>query len=284
MILVLDACTISNLLNAYQNDSLIRQLHKCFSEIYIAKEVISEVEANKFAYLHLYESRQEIRELISQVKLSEYISSLDTDKHECLSFTRRFASKKGLQFNESDGEFQSSLLSLYLSRWGKDEVFENNNKILLATDDARAELQYQKLFSSNQIGAIIDSVDLIVIFHIRGLLTKPQLLSYVDSIRNLYNSGLNELRKELVTVKKRESGSSKNQLLLSNLIELLSDNKLTDLQQTVSEGEYKKIYKHHGKLKENIKNVSRFNMEKKLRYLNERRSEIIDDLIWGIKK
>jgi hypothetical protein len=280
MILVLDACTISNLLHIVQDDSLIKLLNRAFSKVYITKEVIKEVDNNKFMYLPYYNnSRETINQLISDLKLNAYISDCDKDKYECTPFIKKFAIAINESFKDDEGEFQSALLSLYLSRWGDISFMENNNKILFATDDDKANRLYIKLFSTNQIGHIIDSVDLLSIFYLKGLITKKDLIKNVDAIIQLYWFPLNRLKQVIVNMKNKDLKGN-TQSYLTSLMEFCIDYQIEKIFDTLHDNGYKKIYSSIPQLKEAIKNLNEANGVRKVAYLKERHKIVSNNLIW----
>jgi hypothetical protein len=280
MILVLDACTISNLLHIVQDDSLIKLLNRAFSKVYITKEVIKEVDNNKFMYLPYYNnSRETINQLISDLKLNAYISDCDKDKYECTPFIKKFAIAINESFKDDEGELQSALLSLYLSRWGDISFMENNNKILFATDDDKANRLYIKLFSTNQIGHIIDSVDLLSIFYLKGLITKKDLIKNVDAIIQLYWFPLNRLKQVIVNMKNKDLKGN-TQSYLTSLMEFCIDYQIEKIFDTLHDNGYKKIYSSIPQLKEAIKNLNEANGVRKVAYLKERHKIVSNNLIW----
>ena len=281
MILVLDACTISNLLHIVQDNSLIKLLNKSFDKVFITREVISEVNNNKFVYLPYYDnSREIIDQLIADLKLNDYVSEFDNDKYQCIPFIRNFAINMGAPFKEEAGEFQSALLSLYLSRWGNDCFMENSNKILFATDDDRANHLYRNLFSTNQIGFIIDSVDILSVFYLKGLITKKDLLKNVDAIIQLYWSPLNRLKQIIANKSKIKELKGNIQSCLTSLMEMSLEYEIQKISDTLHEGGYKNLYTTFPKLKEAIKSLSSTTIERKAAYLKERYTLVSKSLLW----
>ncbi|HTE23651.1 hypothetical protein [Flavitalea sp.] len=288
MILVLDACTISNLLHIVQDNSLIKLLDKSFENVFITKEVIAEFGSSKFVYLSYYDnSRETLNQLISDLHLSDYVSELDSIKYECIPFVRNFAIVSGQTLKESDGEFQSALLSLYLSRWGENDFMENSNRVLFATDDGRANTFFIELFLSNQIGTIIDSIDILCIFYLKGLITKKHLLKNVDAILGLYSSPLNELKQTISRIKERDIKGI-FQSYLTNLLDMLYENQLESVFDTLHEGGYKKMYADFPKLKDLIRKLSVNGINGKAAYVKSRYDFISNNLLWdghlGISK
>lgn len=281
MFLVLDACTISNLIHIVQDDSLFRLLKKSFSCIYITTEVIAEVEKNKFANLSYYDnSRESVNQLITDIRLNDYISNLDKDKYDCVSFLRKFARFENRQLKEQDGEFYCALLALYLSRWGIENLMEYNNKILFATDDSRAEQLYLKLFSTNQIGSIIDSIDLLSIFYLKGFFSKKELLNKINSIIEIYWSQLHDT-KSLISEIKETRLSTRHQLCLTSLMEMVLNYEFDKISDSFHENGFKNLYQDFPKLKVLLKELVETRSERKLSYLRGRHKELSNDQLWS---
>jgi hypothetical protein len=280
MILVLDACTVSYLYNVFQDDSLIKLLKKCFLEVYICSEVITEVNDNKFSYLTLYESKEQVIQLLSDINLNQFLSEHDKSKSECKPLIRKFSAAKGLVLRELDGEFHCALLSLYLSRWGEDKLYENLNAILFATDDYGATKLYSQLVATNQIGIIIDSIDIVVILHLKELLTKATLIRYIEGLINLNNRDIKVLKSKIEVAKELEKGNTKHQLALSTLMEYLINAEMQSLKDCLYHNSFKSLLKKYENIKTAIKELE--TETPRFDYLKERRAEIIEDLVWNI--
>jgi hypothetical protein len=282
MILVLDACTISNLIHAFQDTSLIKDLYKCFSEIYIPREVIKEVHSNENAYLTLYNNNwDKLRQLYSDIKLREFIHELDSSKTDCADFFSNFSDKKKLQY-KINGEYYSSLLSLFISRLGNSNFNENTNKILFATDDAKAEKLYKELFSSNQIGIIVDSIDIITMFYLKGLLTKTRTIQFIESLIGIYNILIRDLRNEILKLKRNKNTSIRIQLLLTSYLEKIDAYDINEINNILENALYKKIFTTYPKIKDLTKLLIQNQTSKKIQRLKIRRDELINGLIWKV--
>jgi hypothetical protein len=280
MVLVLDACTISYLVNVFQDDSLIKHTKKAFTQVYVCSEVINEVNNNKFSYLDLYDSKEHVLQLLADINLRELLSDHDRNKSECKPLIRKFSAAKGLALREMDGEFHCALLSLYLSRWGQEDFNEQINSVLFATDDEGAKELYSQLVAHNQVGVIVDSVDIVVILHLKALITKSTLIRYIEGLINLHRRGIGILKGKIEAVKKLERGNAKHELALTSLMELLTNAEIDELKDSLYNHSYKTLFKKYDSIKTGIKELElgtqRFN------YLKERRIEVIDDLIWKI--
>jgi hypothetical protein len=283
MILVLDACSISNLINVFQDTSLLAEIRKCFKRVYITREVIKEVNDNKHAYLELYKNRwNDIDELYDKLCLSDNIHEDDADKSQCISFLTKFSHAKKLDFKTGDGEYYSSLLALYISRWGIADFAENTNKVMFVTDDARAEVAYNTLFATNQIGSIIDSIDILVILYLKSKITKKRVLQYIEGLFGLYNKELNQLRFILNGIDIKEKNNLKQRLITENLRQLLYDGNIPGLLNSLGEARFREYFSDHKKVKEVINKLSPITYQKKIPSLKERKNEVMNDLIWKI--
>lgn len=282
MILVLDACTISNLIHAFQDTSLIKELRKCFSEIYISQEVLKEVQDNKKQYLSHYKNNWDILEqLYIDIRLYDYLHVKDKNKVECEELVRAFILSRGAIY-KLNGEYYSSLLALYVSRDGITELNQNIRTILLATDDLKAEATYQDLFKSNQIGSIINSIDIITILYLKDCITRSRAIQYIDSVYMLYSSTLNQLRIEIQDIKKNVRLDSQSQIVFSMLLELINDGKNDKIEDYTSIPKHKKIIDKHKKIKEYLREIPNNYDSNVLSRLKERRKDFKTGLIWKL--
>ena len=198
-ILVLDACTIINLLHIDENNMLFEELIK--HKIYIAEEVISEVKRNannKFQLLDSYKvtyEKDKVEEIKENVSfLIRYKVGNNEIEKDCGNFfndVKRFAN-----YNKRNGEFLSSCLALLKSR-------EENHLVNFYSDDYPATRTFQNLFDYQKIGFIQDSVDLLLyLFWTSSKISKKYLQNFVSLL--LYEYSI-ELKLLLDQVRKRKS-------------------------------------------------------------------------------
>ena len=283
MILVLDACSISNLINVFQDDSLLLEIRKTFKQVYITREVIKEVNDNKADFIEFYRGRwDDLEELYSKLALTDFVYEDDKGKKECVSFLTKFSEAKKMSFNKSDGEYYSSLLSLYISRLGEVNFGENTNKILFVTDDARAEKLYNELFAVNQIGNIIDSIDIVVILYLKNKIAKSRVIQYIEGLFSLYNRDLNKLRFILNGIDVKNKSNLKQRLITEELRQLLYDGNIAELISSLGNPRFRKYLSDNKKVKMNIEKLSGSTYQKKIPSLKSRKGEIINDLVWKV--
>lgn len=283
MILVLDACSISNLINVFQDNSLLIEIRKCFKEIYITPEVIKEVNDNKKDYVDFFKDRwDEMEELYSKLSLKDYIHKEDKEKKDCISFLTKFSTAKKVAFNNSDGEYHSSLLSLYVSRLGNVDFAENTNKILFVTDDARAEDAYYALFTTNQVGSIIDSIDIVLILYLKGKILKSRLIQYIEGLFTLYNKELNNLKFILTGIDLKEKANSKYRQNTEFLRQLLYDGNIPELKNILGSPGFKKYFSDNKKVKSAIEKLSLSTYKNKIPSLQSRKYDVQNNLIWKV--
>ena len=152
---VLDACTIINLLRIDEDEFLFRLL--CSLRLYVADLVNQEIMKNIFHNELSEEQRTYISDVLPQLQskwnsFNQTMDLIDTDFYEenIKKFTRH--TKK------INGELQSSILSLYLSR-------KYHSRVFFYTDDFPAKEQFKNFFEFQQIGSIGDSVDLLIFLY-----------------------------------------------------------------------------------------------------------------------
>lgn len=152
---VLDACTIINLLRIDEDEFLFRLL--CSLRLYVADLVNQEIMKNIFHNELSEEQRTYISGVLPQLQskwnsFNQTMDLIDTDFYEknIKKFTRH--TKK------INGELQSSILSLCLSR-------KYHSRVFFYTDDFPAKEQFKNFFEFQQIGSIGDSVDLLIFLY-----------------------------------------------------------------------------------------------------------------------
>lgn len=161
---VLDACSIINLIHIDEDNFILDKLD-CLS-INMSDEVFKEVNVNiynKYNNKNIYnlskdekeENRKRIDKIISsyrRYKISNdvVLYNMKSDFYEII--------KKKTNYKKENGEFYSIALSSYLSR-------SIPSKVFFITDDYPAKKDFDQFFLYNQIGAIEDSVDLLMLLY-----------------------------------------------------------------------------------------------------------------------
>lgn len=281
MILILDACTISNLIHVFQDDTLFKSLPRAFPKIYVCKEVIKEVQDTKEDYRDYYSGKWDTLEsLYSSITLQNYMTPEDDDKLECQPILLKYFLHENLP-HKHNGEFYSSLLSLYISRLGVKAFSENTNQILFATDDAKADLVYRKFFHCNQIGSIISSIDLVIIMYLKNILTKKKVLSYIEGLYPLYSRDINSFKSMIKRILKKEKEPG-FVLGLNTIDEYLSNGDFKDLLATLESASFRKLYRKHYSIKEKIKSINIYSFRDKFDFLKMKHNEFKNELVWKV--
>jgi hypothetical protein len=209
---ILDACTLINLLRIDQDEFLLNSLKVL--ELNITSKVYNEVKNNiKKNYLS-NEQIKHIDQVIPQLLLychkDEVI--IENISPEFLNQIRHFSQHR----KQDNGELISSALSLYLSR-------DKRSKVFFYTDDFPAKNQFEPFFNYQQIGAIGDSVDLLLFMYwIKSDFDFKRLKGYLQDLKSEYNQPLKQFiskiqsKKDLFTRKE-----NKNKELVENVNKIL---------------------------------------------------------------
>jgi len=216
---VLDACAVINLLQAFDDDSYFGLIESEFTRVFIAQEkVIEEIHRNKYDNLltpaskederSLQLRRQEIDDIISR-RVRNYVFPKDTV--ECQNFL-----SKATGYRKKNGEFYSVALSLYLSRMdGVEKICEQLLDVHFVTDDLGVSNDFGTFFRVNQIGNLIDSIDIMTILYLRGRITKADLENFCFTLKSLYSRTHAELIKRIKLAQNVEKDTRISSLLTS---------------------------------------------------------------------
>lgn len=276
MILVLDACTIANILNVFQDSIYVRMLTQDFDRVYVPHKVYEELNAHMKDYVQFYNNIGELQQLYSDAAIETFIHPEGYSK-ECRGFINRFAAQKHLSFKENTGEFHSSALSLELSR---KEKGLHAPKIIFATDDAKAEEAYNILFRSNQVGLIIDSIDLIHLMYIKNTIDKADVQKFLEGIFGVYNRNLNGLIRKLEELRAVSPNSTTLQSLVTKLLSLTSEGDFDEVLKFSQERSYKQIIRKQHGLQGLIKMVIESGSVVRNNYFRARIKEFRSNLMW----
>ena len=197
MIAIVDACTIFNLVNLTEDATYIGYLQKSFSSVYIAPQVYHEIGRKKKDGLHFRDDDTEKAIIKDLEKLIRY-EQIENPKE----FTANvFRIRKG---GKEDGEFLSICHSLDLSRIIMDDRSGKNLlKVCFFTDDDVAKLEFSKYYEINQIGQILDSVDLLIVFRLKGYINSKILERECKSLKKFYSKPLLALENKVKELKKQ---------------------------------------------------------------------------------
>ena len=160
---ILDACTFINILNIDDNQFLLKKLDKI--NINICETVFKEVQINGKIKIEKTEFKDKLSKLTALRERDENISSLrkyiitnrkiETDIDD-IDFFKKI--KLLVNYSKDNGEFFSTALGFYLSRYCEMKIFFH-------TDDVPAREKFQEYFLYHQIGIIEDSIDLLILLY-----------------------------------------------------------------------------------------------------------------------
>lgn len=148
---ILDTCTIINLLRIDEEDKfLYNMLIKL--DLNICQKVYQETYKTINQKTFTESQKEYIDSLVPT--FGAYIKNIDESfKEEYSDRIRSFCS-----YHKDNGEFYSTLLSLYLCR-------ENGCRVCFYTDDYPAKETFYNYFTFQQIGTIGDTVDLLLLLY-----------------------------------------------------------------------------------------------------------------------
>ncbi len=180
MPVVIDACTIINLLRIDDEDNFLYK-HLTSLDIHMASTVYDEIKYNIFknAIEETVKKRIEVLlpSLPSKIKLHNDTAITNDVGDEYFEKICSFSGHKK-KFN---GELFSSVLALTLSR-------TEESKICFFTDDFPAKEEFKQFFAIQQIGFIEDSIDLLLMLHwLKENFTKSKLITVLSDLRAEYN-------------------------------------------------------------------------------------------------
>jgi len=153
--IVIDACTLINLLRIDEDDNFLYK-HLTSLDIHISETAYNEFKANLFKNAIDETDKERLRIIISLPGFDHHKDD-DIKRNLGKNWVEKIVSYVG-HTKKANGELFSSLLALSLSR-------ENDVKICFYTDDFPAKNEFRDFFYIQQIGSIEDSVDLLLMLY-----------------------------------------------------------------------------------------------------------------------
>ena len=228
-IVLLDACTLINILYIDEDEIIIKLLKKL--NFFIVEKVYIETKKKLFARLIPEQKDDENFKNKLRDSLLHLSTNIIRNKHIQELFDPNFINDSLEVFNyrKQNGEFFSSSYSLLLSRF-------YDTKVIFITDDYPARQHFSECFKFQQIGYVEDIVDLLVFLSTMSkLFTTIMLNNFFTSIISAYNSQIVGFRKELekfrngLTIQqKRDSYLREN---LTSLLNKLSTFELDEIKK-----------------------------------------------------
>jgi hypothetical protein len=278
VIVIVDACSILNILQVFFDEKYIEDLKHEFQEVFLTHKVFEEIIDNK--HKNFPNDQVSLNRLDNVIRESDLETLIYYDNYEeCHKILDKTIKSKHIL--DKNGEYYSAERSLYLSREGKENFYENLLSIVFVTDDAPAEQDLKAFFQINQIGTIINSIDLMTLFYLKERITKNEMISYCTALKDLYAKELSFIKNEVENLKKSEK-NIKNQMALSQILTLLEDGQYDELKQLDGQKYFKKILQSNQRLKHLINNIDTNKLRRKIRTIDERIRQIKNESIWKV--
>ena len=205
--IILDACTIINLLRIDDMDDRFLYNHIISLNLHIAEMVQNEVKANFRKNDLSKEDTKTIDKAIEDFRqhlLSHNGFHLDCDIINGISSDYFNKIKECSKYEKRDnGELLSAALALLLSR-------NEATRVFFYTDDNPARILYSPFFSLQQIGTILDTVDLLIFLYwsIKDFKLKD-LDKYLSNLWEDVNQPLKKMINEIIEIQGKTSHINK---------------------------------------------------------------------------
>lgn len=180
MPVVIDACTIINLLRIDDEDNFLYK-YLTSLDVHMASTVYEEIKNNIFRNAIDVTVEKRINVLLPSLPLKIKLHN-DTEITNDIGdeYYKKICSFLG-HTKKFNGELISSVLALTLSR-------TEESKVCFFTDDFPAKEEFSQFFAIQQIGFIEDSIDLLLMLHwLKENFTKPKLITVLSDLRAEYN-------------------------------------------------------------------------------------------------
>jgi hypothetical protein len=265
MVAVLDACTVINLMLIYNDDRYIQYVEKTFKEIIISHKVFDEICANKFDNLIDRDVKKQLDAIIYN-SLSRYVLNKNPES------VCKFVEQKN-PYEKKDGEFFSVSHSLSSSRLGQTELRQNILNVHFITDDEPATDEFRHFYRINTIGQIINTIDLMTVFCLKGHIGKGELYKFCSTLKLLYNRNAALIIQEIKRIKDAKQFTPKEELTLTSLLEVvteLADNAIETVQNIMNSRILTNVFRENILLKNMINEFIISQSRRKISTINQR--------------
>ena len=216
---IFDACTLINLLRVDDEDDEFLYKHITALNLHIAEKVHSEVRKN-YKKIHLADNQVRYIDRCLVKLYNDLLSQKRIHKNEEIindltkPFFDNITEYGGKRYNKDNGELYSTALGLVLSRIEGD-------KVCFYTDDEPATKQFTPYFYYQQIGTIMDTVDLLLYLYWKNSdFEKQRLKNY---LRDIF-SDINQPLKTIVDkIQKIRDAFSNKELRNKNLVQAVNN-------------------------------------------------------------
>lgn len=275
MIAVLDACTVFNLVNLTDDFTYVEHSKKVFSSLCIVPKVFDEIRE------HINDGFISDKVKSDNELIYKQIKSL-TDNYEInekvkIHFTKQLDNRKD---GKEDGEFMSLCYCALKSReLVNDAPMTRSLKVHFVTDDMPATEEFSSEFSTNQIGSIIDTTDLLTILCLNGIINKNDLLKRLNFLIKTYNKTLLHVDRELKSYKDKNKFSNnlskKLDQILTEIIHHLEENSHDKIKDLMEEKSNKKEIANHSEIKKLLSKLNNNTQNsQKITYIRTRIAKI----------
>lgn len=234
-LLVLDACSIINLLYIdFDHEIIFKNLNDYF-EFYISEKVINEIRNNALVRADFLRSKksittreyQDLTEYIN-ITLGELYSNVFTDRtlKDLYSESVYDDIHDIIGGRENKGEWYSIALSLFISRY-------KMSRLAFITDDLPAKDQYYSVIRNQNIGLIEDTSDFFTLMYwLCPNIDQQKFHQILQDLYAQYASGARSLGKEIKNFRSHKVKPSNRKL----------DSKLSNLQYKLERLEIENIH------------------------------------------
>lgn len=208
--IVIDACTLINLLRIDEDDNFLYKHLKSF-EVHIAETVYNEIRKNVFRNAISKTDEKRIDTLLPLLPL-EFKLHQDEEIKRIVGneYFEQICSFSG-HTKKFNGELISSVLALVLSRF-------EESKVCFLTDDFPAKEEFSSFFTIQQIGLIEDSIDLLLMLHWSNSdFTKRKLENVLFDLKAEYNRTQSAFVGEIVKLKSNYKQGSSIRKIIENI-------------------------------------------------------------------
>lgn len=226
--IVIDACTLINLLRIDEDDNFLYK-HLKSLEVHVAETVYNEIKKNIFKNA-ISETDEKRIDILLPLLPSEFEFHLDevVKKDVGNEFFEQICSFSG-HTKKFNGELISSVLALVLSRC-------EESKVCFVTDDFPAKEEFIPFFTIQQIGLIEDSIDLLLMLHwSKSDFTKIKLENALSDLKAEYNRTQNAFVGKIVKLKPKFQKGNEIRKIIENIEDSFYNKRNID--------EYKKFLK-----------------------------------------
>lgn len=200
--IILDACTIINLLRIDENELLYKQIQTL--NIKIAECVYNEVINNIFKN---YISNNDIVRIKQQLPVLRQYITYDKDIKKDIGTNEFELLKQTTKHSAENGELYSLFLSLILSR-------SLSTQINFYTDDKPAKERFEQYFMLQQLGLFGDTADLILfLYWYSSNISEHDLKRILDNLKSEYNRMLKNFVVELENKRSKTASNRRNKKL-----------------------------------------------------------------------